>query len=136
MPLIRLKHFLRFEKRNIVVNTIARLNFDYCSLVWDFSSSYLLNQIKSLEKRIFRSMLNDYGSNYENMLEKSGWPNLNCRRQKTLHRNLYNFVFCISSNNRRATIKRLPLTSASKCSACYYYEFILSWQHRKNFLQK
>ena len=31
--LLRLKHLLRFEEKNVLVNTFAMSNFNYCSLV-------------------------------------------------------------------------------------------------------
>ena len=60
-------------------------NFNYCPLVWNFSSAQLLNKIENLKKRVLRlSLLNDYDSTYEDLLEKSGYPNMNLRRQRTL----------------------------------------------------
>ena len=46
-------------------------NFQYCFLVWDFLNAQLLNKIENLEKRALRLLLNDYGSTYEDLLEKS-----------------------------------------------------------------
>ena len=40
--------------------------------------------IEYLQKRALRFFLNDYDSTYEDLLEKSGYPNMNLRRQKTL----------------------------------------------------
>ena len=83
--LIRLKHLLGFKKRKVLVNTFVMSNFNYCSLVWNFSSAQSLNKIENLQKRALRFLLNDYDSTYEDLLEKSGYPNLNLRRQKTLY---------------------------------------------------
>ena len=84
--LIRLKHLLGFKKRKVLVNnTFVMSNFNYCPLVWNCSSAQLLNKIENLKKRALRlSLLNDYDSTYEDLLEKSGYPNMNLRRQKTL----------------------------------------------------
>ena len=59
-------------------------NFNYCSLVWNFFSAQSLNKIEKLQKRALRFLLNDYDSTYEDLLEKSGYPNMNLRRQRTL----------------------------------------------------
>ena len=80
--LVRLKHLLGFEERKLLVNTFARSNFNYCSLVWNFSSAESLNKIKNLQKRVLYFLLNDYESTYEDLLEKSGSPNINLRRQR------------------------------------------------------
>ena len=83
--LIRLKHQLGFKERKVLVNTFVMSNFNYCSLVWNFSSAQLLKKEReNLQKRALRFLLNDYESTYEDLLEKSGYPNVNLRRQRTL----------------------------------------------------
>ena len=59
-------------------------NFNYCSLVWNFSSAQSLNKIENLQKRALRFLLNDYNSTYEDLLEKSGYLNMNLRRLQRL----------------------------------------------------
>ena len=60
-------------------------NFNYCSLAWNFSSTQLLKKEReNLQTRALRFLLNDYESTYEDLLEKSGYPNMNLRRQRTL----------------------------------------------------
>ena len=49
--LIRLKHLFEFEERKVLVNTFVMSNFNYCSLVWNFSSAQSLNKIENLQKR-------------------------------------------------------------------------------------
>ena len=63
--LIRLKHLLGFEERKVLVNTFVMSNFNYCSLVWNFSSAQSLNKIGNLQKRALRFLVNDYDSKYE-----------------------------------------------------------------------
>ena len=87
--LIRLKHLLGFKERKVLVNTFAMSNFNYCSLVWNFSSAQSLNRIENLYKRALRFLLNDYDSTYDDLLEKSGYPNMNLRRQRTLCIEIY-----------------------------------------------
>ena len=64
-------------------------NFNYCSLVWNFSSAQSLNKIANLQKRALRFLLNDYDITYEDLLEKSGYPNMNLRRQRTVSIEIY-----------------------------------------------
>ena len=87
--LIRLKHVLGFKERKVLVNTFVMSNFNYCSLVWNFSSAQSLNKIENLQKRALRFLFNDYDSTYEDLLEKSGYPNMNLRRQRTLCIEIY-----------------------------------------------
>ena len=73
------------------VNTFVKVfsNFNYCSLGWNFSSAQSLNKIENLQKRAVRFLLDDYGSTYEDLLEKSGYPNMNLKRQRTLCIEIY-----------------------------------------------
>ena len=87
--LIRLKHLLGFKERKVLVNTFVMSNFNYCSLVWNFSSAQSLNKIENLQKRALRFLLNDYNSAYEDLLEKSGYINMNLWRQRTLCIEIY-----------------------------------------------
>ena len=64
-------------------------NFSYCSLVWSFFSAQSLNKIENLQKRALRFLLNDYNSAYEDLLEKSGYINMNLWRQRTLCIEIY-----------------------------------------------
>ena len=73
----------------MLVNTFVMSNFNYCSLVWNFSSAQSLNKIENLQKRALRFLFNDYDSTYEDLLEKSGYPNMNLRRQRTLCIEIY-----------------------------------------------
>ena len=87
--LIRLKHLLGFKERKVLINTFVMSNFNYHSLVWNFSSAQLLNKIKNLKKRAFRFLLNDFDTTYEDMLEKSDYRNINLKRQRTLYIEIY-----------------------------------------------
>ena len=77
-------------------------NFNYCSLVWNFSSARSLNNIEDLLKRALRFLFNDYDSAYEDLLEKSICPNMNLRRQ-TLYKlspDYINGIFTIRNTDR------------------------------------
>ena len=72
----------------MLVNTFVMSNFNYCFLVWNFYSAQTLNKTENLQKIALRFLLNDYDSTYEDLLEKSGYPSINLRRQRALQRNL------------------------------------------------
>ena len=73
----------------MLVNSFVISNFNYCSLVWNFSSAQSLNKIENLQKRALPFLLNDYDSTYEDLLEKSGCPYMSLRRQRTLCLEIY-----------------------------------------------
>ena len=114
--LIRLKHLLGFKKRKVLVNTFVMSNFNYCSLIWNFSSAQSLSKIENLYKRALRFLLNDYDSTYEDLLEKSGHPNINSRRHGTLSIEIYktlnklnpgymNYIFKLRKTDRENSRK-------------------------------
>ena len=70
--LIRLKQFLSFEAKKVPVNSYFYSSFNFCSLVWMFSSAKSLNKIESLQKRALRYLYSDYESPYDTLLAKSG----------------------------------------------------------------
>ena len=49
--LIRLKSYLRFNAKRVVINSYMISNFNYCPLVWIFSFAKCLNNVESLHKR-------------------------------------------------------------------------------------
>ena len=51
--LIRLKQFLSFHAKEVLINSYIILNFNYCPLVWMFSSTQSLNKIENLQKFLF-----------------------------------------------------------------------------------
>ena len=55
----------------MLVNTFVMLNFNYYSLVWNFSSAQSLSKIENLRKRALHFLLNDYDSTYEDDLHLS-----------------------------------------------------------------
>ena len=52
--LIRLKRFLGFKEKRILINSYFMANFNYCPLVWMFSSASSLKKIENLQKRALR----------------------------------------------------------------------------------
>ena len=45
-----------FEKRNILINSFIYANFNYCPLVWHFSSKKSIDKIENIQKRTSRSI--------------------------------------------------------------------------------
>ena len=46
--LIRLKQFLSFHAKEVLINSYIISNFNYCLLVWMFSSTQSLNKVENL----------------------------------------------------------------------------------------
>ena len=82
--LIRLKRFLDFEEKKTLINSYFYSNFNYCPLVWMFSSAKSLNKVESLQKRALRFLYDNYDSSYESILKISGKSTMNANRLRSL----------------------------------------------------
>ena len=51
--LIRLKQFFSFHAKGILINSYIISNFNYCPLVWMFSSIESLNKLKICRKELY-----------------------------------------------------------------------------------
>ena len=66
------QEILTLEAKKVLVNSYFYSNFNYCPLVWLFSSAKSLNKIEFLQKRELRYLHSDYESPYDTLLAKSG----------------------------------------------------------------
>ena len=82
--LIRLKSNLSFNAKRVLINGYIISNFNYCPLVWMFSTPKSLKKIESLQKRALRFLCNDYSISYEGLLEKAGKVKMNVYRLRNL----------------------------------------------------
>ena len=82
--LFRLKRFLGYKEKRIFINSYFMANFNYCPLVWMFSSASSLKKIEKLQKRALRFLYNDYEISYEELLLKSGRETMNVNRLRIL----------------------------------------------------
>ena len=91
--LIRLKQFLAFKEKRI--NSYFMVNFNYCPLVWMFSSTSSLKKIENLQKRALRFLYNDYDISYEELLLKSDRATINVNRLRILCTEMYKNIITI-----------------------------------------
>ena len=90
--LIRLKNYLSFNAKRVLINSYIISNFNYCPLVWMFSTAKSLNKIESLQKRTLRFLYNDYSISYEGLLEKAGKVKMNVYRLRNLCVEIYKTI--------------------------------------------
>ena len=90
--LIRLKSYLSFNAKRVLINSYIISNFNYCRLVWMFSTAKSLNKIESLQKRALRFLYNDYSISCEGLLEKAGKVKMNVYRLRNLCVEIYKII--------------------------------------------
>ena len=82
--LIRLKSFLGFNERKVLINSFIISSFNYCPLIWFISSAKSVVKIEGLQKRALRFLHNDYIVPYEELLNKSEKCTLKVKNLKVL----------------------------------------------------
>ena len=85
----RLRSFIGFEQKKVLVQSFVYSNFNYCPLVWYFSSMKSLQKIEKLQERALRFLYNDHKSSYNDLLLKSGRCTMQVSRQRTLCIEIY-----------------------------------------------
>ena len=93
--LIRLKNYLSFNAKRVLINSYIISNFNYCPLVITVLcplSSKSLNKIESLQKRALQFLYNDYSISYEGLLEKAGKVKMNVYRLRNLCVEIYKTI--------------------------------------------
>ena len=67
-------------------------NFQYCPLVWMFSSAVSLRKIESIQKRALRFLYDNYDISYDELLTKSGISEMNVKRLRILCIEIYKTI--------------------------------------------
>ena len=83
--------FLNFEEKKTLINSYFYSNFNYCSLVWMFSSAKSLNKVESLQKRALRFLYEDVSS-YEELLQKAGKKTIKVKRLRSICIEIYKSI--------------------------------------------
>ena len=101
--LFRLKNFLGFKERKILIESFVYSNFNYYPLVWHFCNQQSSQKVKNLQKRALQFLQNDYTSSYDNLLVNSNKSTMAIQRLRTLlcleiFKTLHQLNLCFMSN--------------------------------------
>ena len=80
----RLRKYISFPEEKALIGAFVFSNFNYCPLVWHFTSMTSTNKIESIQKRALRLLYNDYTSTYDSLLAKANKPSMELKRYPTL----------------------------------------------------
>ena len=83
---------LELWRKKMLINSYFYSNFNYCPLVWMFSSAKSLNKVKSLQKRALCFLYEDYVSSYEELLQKAGKETMKVNRLRSLCIEIYKLI--------------------------------------------
>ena len=73
-------------------------NFNYCPLVWMFTSKSSLSKLEDIQKRALRIVLDDYTSDYHELLNKADVPGVKIMALRYLAIEVYK---CVNGLNAR-----------------------------------
>ena len=80
----RLQKYMGKAEKEAIINSFFLPNFNYCPLVWHFSSCESIRKIEKIQKRCLRIVSNDYESDYETLLRNSNKSTMEMRRLRIL----------------------------------------------------
>ena len=88
----RLRSFIGFEQKKVLVQRFVDSNFNYCPLVWYFSSMKSLQKIEKLPERALRFLYNDHKSSYNSLRADFGYRGGEKRKKLQSLRNGVSFL--------------------------------------------
>ena len=80
----RLQKYMGKSEKVEIVNSFVYANFNYCPLVWHFSTCESIRKIEKIQKRQLRIVLDDYDSDYDVLLRKSRKVTMEIKRLRVL----------------------------------------------------
>ena len=106
----RLKRVLDYKSRMAIYKSFIMSNFNYCPIVWMYTTKKLLDRIENIQKRALRFVLNDYHSNYHDLLIKSEATGIKITTLRLLSIEVYKCVNDLNPEylNEMFTIKNYP----------------------------
>ena len=92
----RLKGSLDYASRLSIYKSCIMSNFNYCPVVWMFTSKSSLLKLETIKKRALRFVLDDYASDYYDLLKKADVPGMKIMALRFLAIEVYK---CINGLN-------------------------------------
>ena len=72
----RLRGSLDQDSRMAIFKSFIMSNFNYCPLIWMFTSKTSLSKLENIQKRALRFVLDDYQSDYNDLLQNANVPGI------------------------------------------------------------
>ena len=97
----RLQKYMGKPEKVAVVNSFIYANFNYCPLVWHFSTCESIRKIEKIQKCCLRIVFDDYDSDYDVLLRKSGKVTMEIKRFKILAIAVFKTVNNLNPNDMK-----------------------------------
>ena len=76
----RIQKYMECKEKEVLLNSFALSNFNYCPLVWHFCCSKSLRKIGKMQERALRILFNNFTSDYNQLLNKSSEASMKVKR--------------------------------------------------------
>ena len=96
--LCRLQKHMGKPEKVAVVNSFIYANFNYCPLFWHFSTCESIRKIEKIQKCCLRIVFDDYDSDHDFLLRKSGKVTMEIKRLKILAIEVFKTVNNLNPN--------------------------------------
>ena len=93
----RLQKYMGKPEKVAIVNSFIYANFNYCPLVWHFSTCESIRKIEIIQKRFLTIVLDDYDSDYDVLLRKSGKVTMEIKQLRVLAIEIFKTVILIQT---------------------------------------
>ena len=94
----RLTGLVDYPSRKAIYTSFIASNFNYCPLVWFFTSRESIDKIDKIQERALWFVLKDHISNYKNLLLKSGFDSFRIYAVKSLMIELFKILEGMTTN--------------------------------------
>ena len=106
----RLAKFMENKKKIVMINSFVYPSFNYWSLAWHCCSNESSQKIEEMQKRCLRLVLDDYESNYGNLIKKDSTTAMEVKRLQTLATEIFKTISNINPSYMKNTFA--PKTNA------------------------
>ena len=95
--LIRVAPFMTDFNKKVIFNSFFKGQFNYCPLLWMFSTRKVNHKINRLHERGLRTLLNDEVSTFNDMLSKSNDTTIHVKNIQKLMTEFYKYLYGLST---------------------------------------
>ena len=92
----RLDPYILLESRKILADSFIISNFNYCPLIWYFSTRKQVKKIEKNQERVLLFIHNDYETDYPSLLKTNKSVTMEVKRMRYLSIEIYKTLHCLN----------------------------------------
>ena len=106
--------FRVFQGNEALVNTFVHSNFDYCSLVWQFSTKKSTSKTEKIQERCLKLLYNNTTETYDDLLVKMSQSSMEIKPLRTLATETFKALNGINPNYMKGIFNLSPHETCEK----------------------